>query len=197
MAQDVIVMEVYDNFPETVLHGGTAIWRCYKGNRFSEDVNLYIPPAARSKLEDLVSALGARGLRTRKFKVNRSTAFGKFAFSDVLVGLEGSFRAARNHVVKPFEMLDGGFMLVNTLPPEELVVEKASAYKGRRKVRDLYDIFFLIHLAPRSGKVIDALGDLIENFQRPVDERVLKTVIISGSVPSVQDMLEAIEAWAR
>ena len=25
-----------------VLHGGTAIWRCYAGNRFSDDLDLYV-----------------------------------------------------------------------------------------------------------------------------------------------------------
>jgi len=34
-AQDVIVAELYKFFPEAIIHGGTAIWRCYQGNRFS------------------------------------------------------------------------------------------------------------------------------------------------------------------
>ncbi|MBM3309818.1 MAG: hypothetical protein FJY77_06125, partial [Candidatus Altiarchaeales archaeon] len=36
-AQDIIVRELYNVFDNAVLHGGTAIWRCYQGNRFSED----------------------------------------------------------------------------------------------------------------------------------------------------------------
>ena len=43
-AQDKIVEEIFKVFGKTaVLHGGTALWRCYKGNRFSEDVDVYIP----------------------------------------------------------------------------------------------------------------------------------------------------------
>jgi len=43
-AQDKIVEEVFKVFGKTaVLHGGTGIWRCYRGNRFSEDVDVYIP----------------------------------------------------------------------------------------------------------------------------------------------------------
>ena len=34
-AQDLIVQEVYAVFERAVLHGGTAIWRCYNGKRFS------------------------------------------------------------------------------------------------------------------------------------------------------------------
>ena len=42
-AQDLIVSALYEVFNDSVLHGGTSIWRCYKGNRFSEDVDAYIP----------------------------------------------------------------------------------------------------------------------------------------------------------
>lgn len=33
---------LYRIFPGGALHGGTAIWRCYSGNRFSEDVDAYV-----------------------------------------------------------------------------------------------------------------------------------------------------------
>ena len=42
-AQDVILGEIYKFFPNAVLHGGTAIWRCYNGRRFSEDLDFYLP----------------------------------------------------------------------------------------------------------------------------------------------------------
>lgn len=40
--QDILIENIYEILPETVLHGGTAIWRCYLGNRFSEDIDIYI-----------------------------------------------------------------------------------------------------------------------------------------------------------
>ena len=42
-AQDLIIKELYGVFDKAVLHGGTALWRCYNGNRFSEDIDVYIP----------------------------------------------------------------------------------------------------------------------------------------------------------
>jgi hypothetical protein len=42
-AQDLLVIELYSVIPDTVLHGGTVIWRCYGGNRFSEDIDAIIP----------------------------------------------------------------------------------------------------------------------------------------------------------
>ena len=39
--QDEVIDIVYGLEPNAVLHGGTAIWRCYQGNRFSEDLDFY------------------------------------------------------------------------------------------------------------------------------------------------------------
>ncbi|MFH1246948.1 MAG: nucleotidyl transferase AbiEii/AbiGii toxin family protein, partial [Candidatus Micrarchaeota archaeon] len=40
--QDEVVDLIY-SISSPVLHGGTAIWRCYAGNRFSEDLDFYMP----------------------------------------------------------------------------------------------------------------------------------------------------------
>ena len=40
-AQDIVVEELYRIFSKAVFHGGTSIWRCYNGNRFSEDIDVY------------------------------------------------------------------------------------------------------------------------------------------------------------
>ncbi len=195
LAQDLVVMELYDNFPDAVLHGGTAIWRCYRGNRFSGDIDVYLPSAEKQRVGDLVLNLRAKGLTKLKFKGTTNTVFGKFSYSDAIVNLEIALRAVEGYTVKPFEMIDGNFMLVNTLGPEDLMLEKASAYKGRRKVRDLYDIFFLINLVEAKEGFLDSLREIIQSFKRPVDESELKTIIISGTIPTVEGMLEAIEKW--
>ncbi len=194
-AQDLIVMELYSSFPKSVLHGETAIWRCFKGNRFSGDIDVYFSSADRSRVGDLVGSLRAKGVTMLKFKDTANTIFVKFCYSAAIVSLEIALRAVKGYTVKPFEMIDGSFMLVNTLTPEDLILEKASAYKGRRKVRDLYDIFFLINLVVSRERVVDSLRQLIQSFRRPIDERELKTIIISGTIPTVERMLEAIEKW--
>jgi len=40
--QDIIVEKLYEIFSKAVIHRETAIWRCYDGNRFSEDIDVYI-----------------------------------------------------------------------------------------------------------------------------------------------------------
>jgi predicted nucleotidyltransferase component of viral defense system len=48
LAQDILVLELYDKFPSAVIHGGTAIWRCYGSNRFSEEIDVYLPVALKA-----------------------------------------------------------------------------------------------------------------------------------------------------
>ena len=54
LAQDILVMKMYEKFPNAIIHGETAIWRCYGSNRFSEDVDVYLQPKDKNKkiLED-------------------------------------------------------------------------------------------------------------------------------------------------
>jgi predicted nucleotidyltransferase component of viral defense system len=94
-------------------------------------------------------------------------------------------------------MSDGTFILVNILQPEEMIKEKISAYFKRRKVRDLYDIFFLLKFVEDKEKIKNHLLKFIEDFKKPKDEKELKTLIISGSVPTIKNMLEVIKKWVR
>lgn len=198
LAQDVLVMELYDNFSRAVIHGGTPIWRCYGSNRFSEDIDIYLPSAVKKAgLENLVNGLKEKGFVVAKLKRTDSTVFGKFSYLGVSVRFEAIFRDVRNFATMPFEMTDGSSILVRTLSPGEMIVEKVSAYVKRRKVRDFYDIFFLLQFVEERREVKHALVRLVDEFARPLDEKELKALIISGGIPTVQDMLEAVRKWVR
>jgi predicted nucleotidyltransferase component of viral defense system len=94
-------------------------------------------------------------------------------------------------------MSDGSSILVNTLTPEDIIKEKVSVYLERRRIRDLYDIFFLLKFVERRENVKEALAKLINNFEKPLDEKELKVLIISGSVPSVENMLREASKWVK
>jgi len=198
LAQDILVMEIYDNFPTAVIHGGTAIWRCYGSNRFSEDVDVYLMPASRrSDMQGFLVGLKGKGLTVDRFKDTDGMIFAKLHFMGVVVRCEILFKHVKDYVVKQFEMSDGNSILVNTLRPEQMIRAKISAYTGRRKVRDLYDIFFLLKIVERKKELRGLLVKLVNEFQEPEDERELKALIISGSVPTVDDMLELVRAWVK
>src|SRR5712691_1990701 len=184
LAQDLVVMAVYETYSDAVLHGGTAIWRCYHGNRFSEDVDLYLPSAyGAEKLFELSGRLERRGFMTAKLKTTKNSVFAKFTLQEAVVSVEGARRSVSKTVIRRYETFDGAFMAVNTLTVEGLISEKVSAYLSRRKVRDLYDVFHLVNYVEEKEKARESVAELLLAAQEPVDEKVLKALLLSGSVP--------------
>lgn len=198
LAQDILVMEVYNHFLNAVIHGGTAIWRCYGSNRFSEDVDVYLPVNLEEKnINRFLTGLKEKGFIVQKFKMTKNTVFSKFSYLDIIVSFEAVLKEIKNFVIKRFELVDGNFIFVNTLRPEEMIEEKVLAYLKRRKVRDLYDIFFLLNFVEEREKVRKILENFLKDFKEPEDEKELKVLIISGSVPRVEDMMEEIRRWVK
>ncbi len=198
LAQDLLVIEVYRELPKAVMHGGTAIWRCYGSSRFSEDVDFYLPFDTRTaKLQDLRQVFSSKNLAVEKFKKTNGSLFAKLSYTGTAVRLEAIFKDIKHSIIKPYEMSDGTSILVNTLSPEDLILEKISAYQARRKVRDLYDIYFLLSFLEDSKKVRNSLQEFLGKLERPTDERELKALVIAGTVPSTKALLEEIEKWAR
>jgi predicted nucleotidyltransferase component of viral defense system len=78
-----------------------------------------------------------------------------------------------------------------------LIIEKVNAYKKRKKVRDVYDINFLLKFVENREKILKKLKEFIKNFEKPVDEKELPTIIISGVVPDTKTILEGIRAWVK
>lgn len=198
LAQDILVMEIYNSFPSAIIHGGTAVWRCYGSNRFSEDVDVYLPSTTKgSDVEKFLDNLKRKDFLIEKFKKTENAIFAKFSYLNVIVRFESVFKNIKNFETKQFEMSDGTSIIVNTLRPEEMIGEKVSAYFKRKKVRDLYDIFFLLKFVEDKEKIKNDLVKLVKGFKRPVDERDLRVLIISGSIPNVESILEVIRGWAR
>ncbi len=198
LAQDLIVMAVYETYSDAVLHGGTAILRCYHGNRFSDDVDLYLPSAYRvQKLSELSARLERRGFVTAKLKTTKNSVFAKFTLQEAVVSVEGVRRRVSKTVLKAYETFDGAFMTVNTLTAEGLISEKVSAYLSRRRVRDLYDVFHLVNYVEEKEKARKSVAELLQAGREPVDEKMLKALLLSGSVPTYEGMIEGLRSWAR
>lgn len=196
-AQDIIALEMYDTFPGAVIHGGTAIWRCYGGNRFSEDIDLYLPAVSGDEVERFARALAIRGLEEEKVRVTGRAVFARFSYGGAAVSFEAVAKRVSGAVARQFEMVDGTYIVVKTLTPERLVEEKMAAYASRRKARDLYDVFFLLGQVAERREVAASVARFLREFEPPADERELRALVISGSVPTVKQMVEAMRAWAR
>ena len=78
-----------------------------------------------------------------------------------------------------------------------MILEKINTYLKRKKIRDLYDIFFLLNYVKRNRDIEKQLKNLIKNFEAPVDEENLNEVIISGAVPNSKQLLYEITRWVK
>lgn len=190
-AQDIIVDELYKIFHDAVLHGGTAIWRCYHGNRFSEDVDAYLPRDV-NKINLLFSHLANRGFKIEKKKVGAHSLYSKIKFGRIIVRLEALFKKVKGSL-QEYESIDGNFMMVYTLLPEEFIKEKIEAYKNRHKIRDLYDIFYMLKFVENRDLVREQLLSLIGTFTFPHDEQELRTLILEGLIPKPESMIDYIK----
>jgi len=189
-AQDLIVAALYEVFNDAVIHGGTSIWRCYQGNRFSEDVDVYIPRDVK-KAERLFELFSKKGFVVEKKRIKENSIYSLLRLNDTQVRFEALFKVVSGPI-KEYETAEGNLLTVYALTPEELIREKAATYLKRQKIRDLYDIFFLLRYVKNISQVRNVLKELISNFREPQDERELKVLLYEGLVPSVQKMLAYI-----
>lgn len=191
-AQDSIVEALYKVFDDAVLHGGTAIWRCYNGNRFSEDIDIYIPKNLE-KLNAVFDHLKDKGFIIEKKKIGENSLFSVLQLNRIVVRFEALFKKHDESILKEYIKADGNLITVYTLSPEELVKEKVGAYLKRRKIRDLYDVMFLLKYANNKKQVQKELKKLVREFEKPIDEKELKILIIEGLVPDADKMLDYIK----
>ncbi|PIN85296.1 MAG: hypothetical protein COV47_02910 [Candidatus Diapherotrites archaeon CG11_big_fil_rev_8_21_14_0_20_37_9] len=188
--QDEAVDILYTVDPKAVFHGGTAIWRCYNGNRFSEDLDFYTP-AGKNLEEKLSKESAKRGLILTKFRKTENSIYSRISDTQTEVSLELTTRTKKCIPVF-YKKADGNTQNVLSLTPEELIIEKAKAFSNRKLIRDIYDVYFLLNQA-NIQKVKTKLSEIMRKSIIPVDEKNLKALLYSGAVPSFKHMESAIK----
>lgn len=194
--QDEIVELLYNISNRLILHGGTAIWRCYNGNRFSEDLDFYLDHIENfeSKLKDEIKK---HGLVITKFKKTENLIYCKISNGSVEIRVEINFSKKVKYVLGKYERADGSEMNVFVLSPDDLIIEKMGAYLHRRFIRDIYDVFHLLSFVRDKKNISIHLKDFLQHIQPPIDEKNLKILIYSGSIPSYKQIVEALEFWSK
>jgi len=187
-AQDIIIQELYEVLPDTVFHGGTAIWRCYSGNRFSEDIDVYLQ--SKEGIDSLFEKLRMRGFKILKKRIKDNALYSLLELDRVEVRFEAVFKKVTG-ILKEYETIDGNKITVRTLSADDLLNEKSAACMKRGKVRDLYDVFFLLRYVqpPKELKAIDEA--------KIVDPENLNVIILTGLVPTITDMKRYIAQWGK
>jgi len=192
MLQDEVVDIIYFISPKAVLHGGTAIWRCYEGNRFSEDLDFYLSTNNGFK-ESFSEQLKSRGLILLKYKETGNSIFSKISNISSEIRFEASLRKIKKYEIKPYEKTNGAYIDVLTLSPEDLLLEKANAYANRKLIRDFYDVYWLSRYLPKSTIIEEKIRQFLKKPERPADEKTLRTIVYAGAIPSFDQMLVSLK----
>ena len=192
--QDSSIEALYNIDNKIVLHDGTAIWRCYSGNRFSDDLDLYAKTDDEVSLirNDASFVLKRYGIGIEKVSAIDKSTIITVSDSDTKVKLEiGKTRKAIRPIEMAYERSNGTRISILTLSAEDLILEKMNTYESRRYSRDIYDIYHLSNFADASklkAEVCDFLHDII----RPVDEGNLNSIVYVGVAPSFDNMVDSI-----
>lgn len=189
--QDEIVDIAYSVVDDLVFHGGTAIWRCYSGKRFSEDLDFY-SITFPDKIYEIIDQLRSRGLSTSKVKETGNVIFLTITDERAVVKLEISHYKKVSGTSISYELVDGSSMEILGLTREDLIEEKILAYSNRRFIRDLYDIFHLTKVPLTSSALKSRLFEFCQVLEKPVDEKILKSIVYSGLPPSFERMKSEI-----
>ena len=183
--QDEVVEVLYSFMDDLVLHGGTAVWRCYGGNRFSENLGFY----GRFEKEIIKNRLEARGLKVSKIKTTENLLFAKISNGNAEIRVEINKKLINKRVIAAYERMDGSFIDIYALGVDDLVREKMEAYNSRRFIRDLYDIYHLVRSFDISPDVKKEVRDFAEKVVLPVDESIIKSIVYSSVPPTFRTMV--------
>ncbi len=192
--QDEVIEVIYEILDDAVIHGGTAIWRCYGGKRFSEDIDIYAkyPEDFKIKLERV---LKRRGLKLIKFRQTANTLFSEISNDTTSMKLEITRKKVRG-TLSVYQKANGNTLDVLTLKPEELILEKLAAYNSRKRIRDIYDVYFLSRLVSEM-KIKKIVNESLQKIEKPTDEADLKAIVYEGEVPTFKGIIEGLSVWAK
>ena len=175
--QDFVIDIIYDRIqPDALLYGGTSVWRCFGGTRFSEDIDIYLDSTA---FEDLLLVLERYGVllvwqdpdMPTRIRISRSG-------TDILLESKPGYAENELHI---YYRIDGSTKTISVLSPTELMIRKIEAYQGRRFIRDIYDLYVLTNWLNRSDFIVKSrLSNFLQDLAMPVDEKVLSSLLYAG-----------------
>ncbi len=209
--EDTLMDLLYGRYKDMVFHGGTAIWRCYSGNRFSRDLDMYLKATRdrKSHYEEMSDFLKECGFAMKEKGYERSTDTMHFLVeSNVKMKIDINFRYKKG-VPAEYTRVDDSKIVILALTPEGLLDEKIEAYSnklyGGRKysepeVQDLYDMYYLTTIV-RSGDESTAkrLRKLLDDIEAkpPGNARSLDHLILRGVPPDFGFMVKKLREWSN
>ena len=205
--EDEIVDLVLKHYGGFVMHGGTAVWRCYGGNRFSRDVDFYSNLNASEESlfqKQFHKLLVESGYPIREEKYNNKTRTLHVIFKGAFTTgkLDITFAKA-NGIAAEYQRVDGAKRIVLSLSAEALLNEKMDTYLDKyvRQNHEIQDLYDMVVLKNRINKPTASTRNKLSAFLvrikdvPPKDEKRLKQLIVSGVAPGFSDMIMLLERW--
>jgi predicted nucleotidyltransferase component of viral defense system len=211
--EDILVELLYARYPDLTFHGGTSIWRCYSGNRFSRDIDFYCNTASKSastlykEFGDFFKKSGF-AMKSRNYDdITQTMHFLVEAETKMKIDINLKYRKG---TPTEYTKVDGSKLIVLALTPAELLGEKIDTYLNKLEnadgirqpeAQDLYDIYHLTTILIDGGnsKLKAELRDLLKriNGSPPSGMKTLGNIILSGIAPSFDLLIKSIGEWAK
>ncbi len=191
--QDRMIEIIYDYVQtDAVLYGGTAVWRCFNGGRFSEGIDTYVGPGFEKRFRHAMEDNGLRiEWQDEEFPLNMRIADGK---TQVL--LEAKNGLLSESMITQYLRVDGTSMTISALSPAELMIRKLEAYGGRRYIRDMYDIVQLTnYLDNKDQYILPKLRAFLKSLGEPSDADILEALVYKGRAMSFDEMAAYLRRW--
>jgi predicted nucleotidyltransferase component of viral defense system len=210
--EDTLIELIYGTYKDIVLHGGTAIWRCYAGNRFSRDLDFYFKKGERSEsacYKELIEFFKEKGFALKSSNYDNTTKTMHFTVeSNIKMNVDINFNYKAG-APSEFTKVDDSKIIVLALNPEVLLDEKIETYYSKLhnkdetrqpEAQDLYDIYYLIGIIPKikdgtKRELVRLVSD-IEN-KPPLNMPKLSNLVLHGLPPTFELMIKKIKDVAK
>ena len=196
LLQDEIIDVLYSLTDDLVFHAGTAIWRCYEGKRFSEDLDFY-SQSFPGILTEFQESVVSHGLSFLRIEDNGNVIFSSIKNNNAMVrvGVNHVSTVAGNQMA--YELSDGSHVEVLSPTADQFINEKMLAYNDRRYIRDIYDIYHISTNYQLQASTRINLMDFLSNLPSPIDEPLLRALVYTGLASTFENMIREMKRHIR
>ncbi len=204
-----------DGIPDAILHGGIVPWRVFDSHRISFDIDIY---SSEENTDKFIESIRKAGMEVTKDKTTNTghTTYLRINERNGKDCLEVDMSISKTPVDvnwKPIEgelslykKADGSTIEVVALGPMAMLNEKISAYYDRKKITDLYDIYYITSKVlthedfEKNNESLNRLIDLTVVARREAEKKDawekdanLREVVAMENVPTSKKMVDEIE----
>ncbi|WMT44468.1 MAG: nucleotidyl transferase AbiEii/AbiGii toxin family protein [Cuniculiplasma divulgatum] len=194
--QDEIIDVLYSLTDDLVFHGGTAIWRCYEGKRFCEDLDFY-SHSFPEILTEFQESVMSHGLSVPRIKDTGDAISLTIKNNNAMVRVEVNHVSSVTGNQMAYELSDVTHVEVLSLTADQFINEKMLAYTDRRYIRDIYDIYHISTNYQLLASTRINLMEFLSDLPPTVDEPVLRTLVYTGLTPTFENMVRDIKRHIR